>query len=425
MVAVDSPVQFAPLCIPSDPLFSVEISEPDINLQGWIVIHSLGASGACGGVRLYPDVSLPEVQELARAMTYKYAFFERTMGGAKAAVHVPFDLPLESRNRLLQAFGAHVAPLLRSSIYNPWTDMNCSGEDLRQMYIGAGMHTGRLGDSSYHTALSAFAGVVAAAEHLGIRPSQCRVTIEGVGNVGIWLAREIDRWGGSVVAASTRIGAVANSTGLDIQQIDKLRAERGDHWVDGPGNWQPIELSDLFAVGAEIHVPCARVHSLTAVQANRLRCRAVVPAANVPCTSDGEAELERKGIVLLPDFIINGGGIVGTGLTELGSDEETLQHIFLVDFKNMCLRMLRHSENAGVTPVVAASQVAHQQFWKLHHSGYAIPSTRERVTRALTWRGLIPRSYRLKKNADHLLRIIHERFTTPITIEANQMISAG
>lgn len=396
--------------IPDAPFYNVEIDDPEYGLKGWVVIHSMGANGACGGVRLYPDVNLEEVNLLARAMTYKYCFFERDTGGAKAGLQMPFDLPPEERRKRLRSFGAHISSLLRASIYMPWTDMNSRLSDLQCILEGAGMPTGSAGDSAYYTALSTFAGVMGAAEFYGLKPEDCRITIEGVGNVGYYLAREIGSWGGKIIGASTLRGAVANPDGLDIEELLKLRDKYDDEWVNQKGKWEVIKHRELFALPMNIHVPCARVHSHTEEIAGLINARAVVPAANVPCTPEGEKRLNEKGIKLLPDFIINGGGIVGTGIGELGASEKKVAGIFTSDFKDMIVRLLRQSEEKGKTAVELAAAESHKNFKELYFSAMTTPGLSRKLYQALEWRGLIPNSIRKKRAAGKLLKIMNERF---------------
>jgi glutamate dehydrogenase/leucine dehydrogenase len=398
--------------IPDSPLFVAEAMDKCIGLQGWVAIHSLGSSGSCGGIRLYPDVTAFEVKELARAMTYKYCFFERPMGGAKAGLVISVDAPREERSRLVRAFGMHIRPLLSGTLYNPWTDMNCGKEDLQALYNGAGLWNGGIGDSSYHTSLSTFAGLIAVAEYLGIPPSQCRVTIEGAGNVGTNLIREVSEWGAKVIGASTRLGAVHSATGLSPDEVVRSRNRVGDGWVLESGNWENLPARDLFTLDSNLHVPCARVHSLTVDIAQRIQCRSVVPAANVPATPDAAKELTTRGILLLPDFVINGGGIVGTGLADLGLSEDAVRRFFTRDFKDMCIRMLQMSHTLKTTPTEVASSYSHQFYGMLNRSATSPPGMGERIFHALAWRGLIPKSYRLRKTADQLVRIVNSRFSS-------------
>jgi glutamate dehydrogenase (NAD(P)+) len=190
--------------IPDDPLFIVKTKSSESDIKGWVVVHSIGAYGACGGVRLYPDVDMNELKRLARAMTYKYCFFERKIGGAKAGLQIPFDLPSSERKKVMKKIGFQMASLVRSGIYMPWTDMNSTIADIKHILEGAGIQATRIGDSSYYTSLSTFTGIKAYAEYYGIAPEKCRITIEGVGSVGYQLAMEINQWGGKIIGASTR-----------------------------------------------------------------------------------------------------------------------------------------------------------------------------------------------------------------------------
>ena len=397
--------------IPDSPLFLVEASDESRDLHGWIVVHSLGSSGSCGGVRLYPDVTAVEIGALARAMTCKYCFFERPMGGAKAGLVMPVDASREERNRLMRAFGHHIRALLSTNLYNPWTDMNCGKDDLQALYDGAGLtHGDWLGDSSYHTSLSTFAGLVATAEFLRLVPSECRVTVEGAGNVGTHLIREITEWGAKVIGASTRLGAVHNARGLSPEEIVRLRDWAGDGWVLEMGDWEKHPVHSLSALEANLHVPCARVHTLTLDVAQRIRCQAVVPAANVPATPDAAKELETRGILMLPDFVINGGGIVGTSLADQELSEHAVRSFFVHDFKNMCLRMIQMASALKMTPTQLAMNYAHGYYDTLYRSGVTPPSMGRRIYRGLAWRGLMPRSRKLRKTHRHLLRIVNRRF---------------
>lgn len=399
--------------IPDIPLFTAEVRDVDKQLSGWVVIHSCGASGACGGVRLYPDVNVEELSLLARAMTYKYSFFEQRTGGAKAGVQIPFTLSREERYRRLRSFGEHIAPLIRSRTYIPWTDMNSGPDDLRCIMEGVGLPPARMLDSAYYTALSTFAGILAVAQHLGMIPKESKITIEGFGNVGTHAAREIARWGGRLIGVSTRFGGVANLNGLDIDEIISVRRHYGNEWVLARGSWDTITCEELFSLPMNVHVPCARVHSVTKNVAEALGAQAVVPAANVPCNPEGEAVLVNKGVALLPDFVVNGGGIVGTRLSDVGCSDQEVRNIFFEDFKDMIVRLLRLSEKEKESVIHLAKVVAHEKYDYLRNDYLQRPGMKA------SSQGILRKVYRVlarpkvgKKRHEYarLQQIIRERF---------------
>jgi glutamate dehydrogenase/leucine dehydrogenase len=400
--------ELVPEEIPDSPLFVAEVKDAAFDLQAWVVIHSLGADCSCGGVRLYPDVSREEVELLARAMTYKYCFYGITdRGGGKAGVQLSLDSPTANRARTFRRFGEHIRPLLRSKVYSPYTDMGSSANDIMHIYQGAGIKRDLpLSNTAYSTALSTFAAVVATAEYYQISPEQCKITIEGLGKVGAHLAVEISRWGGKLIGASTRVGAVANPRGLDVKEILAALEKCKDFWVKENGNWETLGREQLLSLPSNIHIPCARVHSITEEVVRNLVCRAIVPAANVPCTPEAEVELYEKGIMLLPDFVVNSGGIVGPGPN---SDNGTRSR-FVNDFKVMVKRLVRLSEVKQVSPVVLASLECQKNFRNLWMAGRKGTPLSRRIIRALGRRVIIPKKFTLKSEASRISRIIRERF---------------
>ena len=391
--------------VPDLPLFVAEVKNLEFNLQGWVVIHSLGSHGSCGGVRLYPDVTREEAELLARAMTYKYCFHGITnRGGAKAVVQLPFDIPAADRAKVLRKFGEHIGSLVRSKIYQPWMDMNCSADDIAHIYQGAGIKRNPPDDSAYGTAISTFAAVMAATEYFHIPPEQCKITIEGLGRVGKYLAVEISRWGGKLIGASTRLGAVANLKGLDVKEIFETSEKCNDLWVKENRNWQILCREDLFSLPMNIHIPCARVHSITEKVVSNLNCRAIVPAANVPCTSQAETNIHEKGIKLLPDFVVNSGGIIGPA----PNCDDEIRNRFINDFKEMIERLLRLAERKQTTTSILASLECHKNFRNLWMAGRKKMPLSKKVFRALKYR-IVHRIS--KKRRSRINRTIREKFT--------------
>jgi len=355
--------------IPDAPLFVCEVDDPAVGLAGWVAIHSVGSRGSCGGIRLYPDVTKQETELLARGMTYKYCICGYSLGGAKGALKMPFDIDSEKRKILLENFGRHIGPLIKSGIYQPWTDMNCSVDDLRSIYNGAGKQLRFTpSDSAYFTAVSTFSALSATAEHLRIRPEQCTVSIEGFGKVGSQLALEIDRWGGKVIAVSNRLGTVFNPNGLDVKSLCEKRLKIGETWLENLGQYDRLSCEQLFSIDSNILVPCARTQSLTAEKAMRLKCKAVVPAANEPCAPGIERKLFEKGILPLPYFVVNIGGITGSGLAASAATDEQARSVFEVEFHQMIERLLKISDKNNESPVEIASRQASRLFKVLFES---------------------------------------------------------
>jgi glutamate dehydrogenase (NAD(P)+) len=396
--------------IPQSPLFVCDIDDPSAGLRGWLAIHTVGSRGCCGGIRLYPDVTKEETEILARAMTYKYCICGYSLGGAKAGVQMPLDIDMYSRRTLLENFGRHIAPFLKSRIYHPWMDMNCSADDIKYVYKGAGKQLKFIpADSGYFTALSTFSALSAVAEHLDIKPDNCKVTIEGFGSVGSNLAVEIVRWGGKVIAVSNRRGTAFNPKGLDVRSLYEKRKNLGDGWIEQPGEYERLTRDELCSIETAVHIPCARTFSLSQDKAGRLKCRIIVPAANEPCAPGTEDKLSEKGILLLPFFVVNIGGITGSGLAGAGATDEQIRRIFMVDFHQMIARLLAQSRQTHTSPVEIARREADKHYTALFGSNNVIKTRKGLLSRL----GIIKKPSPRQK-IQELKSTFNSRFMSPL-----------
>jgi glutamate dehydrogenase/leucine dehydrogenase len=386
--------------IPDEPLFMLEFAEHEIGLEGFVCIHTMGRNGASGGMRCVPDIDKEEVRLLARAMTYKYSFFRIEQGGAKAGLRLSYEEEPARRKLLLASAARHLEPLVRKNLWSPWSDMNFSGADLAEFYraIGLGLHAPVEGGSSFRTAVSAFAALQACVDHLAVDPHRVRVSIEGFGSVARYLAPFLNSYGVKVVALTTLAGGVWNPEGLDLDAILAHLKERRGGWERVGNGWKPITIDQLFDIETDIFIPCARVHSIGADRAQRLPTRLVVPIANVPCTEQALAILDRRGITYVPDFVANGGGVCGHVLAGACPENVETTRPFIRCFGAMVLRMLRAAEAQRISPRKLAEQVAHENFALVRSGVYEGTTLSRRLLHRIGASRLVPHSA-----VDHLL----------------------
>jgi glutamate dehydrogenase (NAD(P)+) len=152
------------------------------------------------------------------------------------------------------------------------------------------------------------AAAAVALEQLGRPFEGASMAIEGFGKAGAGTARACVRSGARVIAVSTIEGALVDPAGLDVDELLALRTRYGDAFVHhGSAPAHPREA--LFAVECDVLVPGARPHVIAAESVTELRCAAVVPAANIPYAPGATDALAACGILALPDFVTNAGGI--------------------------------------------------------------------------------------------------------------------
>lgn len=292
------------------------------NVLGYVAIDSTIRGRSCGGLRMLPDIDEAEIRSLARTMTLKYGFLGLPQGGAKAGVIGNPEAPEPERLNRLVEFGHAIADLLRTRTYIPNADMGARSDDIRYMLNSVGIRVTsrdlRSNSSGYYTALSVLEGVLQSARHIGLNLPKSTAAIEGFGNVGRPLATLLTSAGIKVVAISTSRGALYNPSGLEVDRLVRLANEGGSRGVEVYRGAQFINREALLELPVDILCPCARWNSLTMNNVPRIAAKVICPGANNSITPDAESALFERGVLCLPDFVTNCGGVLG-GTMEFAS----------------------------------------------------------------------------------------------------------
>jgi glutamate dehydrogenase (NAD(P)+) len=324
-------------------------------LEAFVVIdHDLFPVSA-GGTRMLPDVDVQEVARLARAMTWKFAACRVPYAGAKAGVHFAAG----DRDALLEAYVRALEPYRDIFLTGP--DMGTFPVDFLDgsedpVPLWARGHEG-LGMDDLATGHGVKAAAEAALAHLGRSLAGAAVAIEGFGKVGAGTARACARAGARVVGVSTVDGLVADPDGLDFEELVELRERHGDRFVEhGPRPMLPREA--LFELECDVLVPGARPDSITANVAERVRCAVVAPGANAPYAIGAVEVMHRRGILAVPDFVANSGGV--HLYVSVGRDDEPEVALAAIEaaVREAVARTLVTSDELGITPWAAALRAA-------------------------------------------------------------------
>jgi glutamate dehydrogenase (NAD(P)+) len=301
----------------------IHVHEPGIGLRATLVVDNVAAGPSIGGLRMAPDVTTRECMRLARAMTLKNAAAGLAHGGGKSVLVGDPRMPPERKARLVRAF-AHALRGERDYIFGPdmGTDETCMAwvRDEIGRAVGLPREIGGIPlDEIGATGWGLYHAIEVALGHLALPLAGARVAVQGFGAVGAHAARFLCAQGAILVAACDSRGMVAEPGGLDVARLLALRAE-GRPVRDYPGA-QPQERDAILDVECDIWIPAARPDVVTEDNAGRLRTRLIAQGANIPCTPGAERLLHQRGVLCLPDFIANAGGVICAAMEYRGATE--------------------------------------------------------------------------------------------------------
>lgn len=321
-------------------------NDPVSGLKAIIAIHSTALGPALGGTRFYPYESeadaLEDVLRLSQGMSRKAAAAGLDLGGGKAVI-IGDHRKMKSE-RLWRAYGRVVDSLqgryiTAEDVGTNTMDMDTIRHETRWV-VGVPVEEGGSGDPSPATARGLVAAARSVSQFLWGNDdlSSKTIAILGVGKVGTNLTRRYTELGCKVYAA-------------DVYKPSLDRAVRRHGVI-------PVGLDEIIETECDILAPCSLGGTLNKETIPRLKCKAIVGAANNQLAEEGDDELiAERDILYAPDFVANAGGLINVSEEIRGYVEErAAAHIDKI-YDNMC-HVLKTAEEQGVTPHRAAVQWA-------------------------------------------------------------------
>jgi len=324
-----------------------------------LVVDTLTSETSSGGVRIAPDVTEEEVRTLAREMSYKYSFFLLPRGGAKLGISL--RCREGERSETLREVGRRLGPVIRKGLYYPGMDMGCSEEDLRRIYAGAGIGVGAVTDTSFFTALSVRDTLLPATAHLGGNSSRpLTLAVAGLGRVATHLLRLLPEGAFRVVAFSTVEGGRYIEEGMSCAELAEERTRHGDAVVKHVARGKAIPAREVLGVSADILVPSARTRDIEVGNEESVRARAIVPIANAPVSEEAAKKLAARGVLCLPGFVANAGGVYASGLFDRGVPIPEIDALCARHHRRVVDALLAAASSSGTAPDVLARRLAEE-----------------------------------------------------------------
>jgi glutamate dehydrogenase/leucine dehydrogenase len=324
------------------PEIVLEVYDQKTGMQGTLVIDNTARGLGKGGIRFVPDVTSEEVASLARAMTWKNALADLPFGGAKAGIKG--DPKKVDKEAWIRSFARKIKELVPHS-YIAGPDMNTTEKEMAIIAdeigtplaaTGKPKSMGGLPHELGSTGFGVYCATLVACGFKNINvDDHPTVAIEGFGNVGMFTMKFLEEKGFCIVAVSDSQGMIYNKNGLSFTKLVETKQKHGTVTAYKDGERRPKE--DLFKLDVAILIPGARPNVITEKNVNDVKAKIIVEAANIPIPYDVEKILMNRGVLVIPDFLANAGGVISSYCEYRGYNEREM-------FKIVEEKIIKNSE---------------------------------------------------------------------------------
>lgn len=294
--------------------------------EGFRIQHSTLRGPAKGGVRYHQNVNVDEVRALSAWMTFKCAVAAIPYGGGKGGIVCrPREMSKGELERLTRTYIDKISAIISPNTDIPAPDVGTNaqtmdwmvdeysklkGESVYGIVTGKSIEIGGSKGRNEATGRGVCFVTLEMMKKYNMNPEDCKIVIQGMGNVGSISAKLLDEEGAKIIAVSDVSCAIYNENGLDIAGIYKY-LDSGKNLLDGyTGDCKRITNAELLELPCDILIPAALENQITAENADRIKAKIVIEAANGPTSVEADEILNKKGVKVLPDILSNSGGVI-------------------------------------------------------------------------------------------------------------------
>lgn len=294
--------------------------------EGFRIQHSTLRGPAKGGVRYHQNVNVDEVRALSAWMTFKCAVAAIPYGGGKGGIVCrPREMSKGELERLTRTYIDKISAIISPNTDIPAPDVGTNaqtmdwmvdeysklkGESVYGIVTGKSIEIGGSKGRNEATGRGVCFVTLEMMKKYNMKPEDCKIVIQGMGNVGSISAKLLAEEGAKIIAVSDVSCAIYNENGLDIDGIYKY-LDSGKNLLDGyTGDCKKITNAELLELPCDILIPAALENQITAENADRIKAKIVIEAANGPTSVEADEILNKKGVKVLPDILSNSGGVI-------------------------------------------------------------------------------------------------------------------
>lgn len=294
--------------------------------KGYRVQHNNILGPYKGGIRFHPDMSQDSASALATWMTFKCALHNLPFGGSKGGLVIdPKKYNEEDLENISRAFSKKLYKYIGSNIDIPAPDLGTSSKIIDWMtdeynktginrhnlgvYTGKSLNYGGSKGREKATGKGVAYSVLEWAKYKNLDLKNKTYIIQGLGNVGLYAAEELNTYGMKMIGAGDHTGYLINKNGINVDNlINHVKKKNKNINSFDKNHFQDKTI--FFSTKCDIILPCALQMQILEKEAEKINCKLIVEGANGPTDNKAEIILNKKNIDIIPDIYANGGGVI-------------------------------------------------------------------------------------------------------------------
>ncbi len=352
----------------------IQVYDPNTGMQGFLVIDNTALGPGKGGIRISSSVTPFEVFGLARAMTWKCALADIPFGGAKSGIRAdPYTI---DKLKFVREFARKIAPSVPSR-YVSAPDMNVGEKEIeafvetigdRQAATGKPAELGGIPHELGTTGFGVGVALERTVEMIGGKINlpkdfeDTRVIVQGFGNVGLWVAKYMFNKGAKIVALNDYWGTLYNSEGIDVNEAEKYAYATSEHMsIKNCNQGSVLPRDAILGLDCDILIPCAVGNVINEGTCHSIKAKMIVEGANNATSPLAERLLFEKGVIIVPDFLANAGGVIGSYVEYKNGTEEEAFSLIESKIKKNAESVISDAIERKLSPRQVALEIAQQR----------------------------------------------------------------
>lgn len=317
--------------------FDIPLQMDDSSIKtfkGFRVQHNNLAGPYKGGIRYHPQVDMEEIKALAALMTIKCSLLSLPLGGAKGGIAIdPNQLSKAELEKLTRKYTELLAPFIGPDIDIPAPDVNTNseimawiadeyskikGREVLDVVTGKPIEKGGSLGRNEATAQGGFYVLEEYMKEFRLNPADMKAVVQGFGNAGYHIAWFLDKAGFKIIGATDSHGGLFCEAGLHPSKALACKKKKGSlqkcfeeavYHEEKGALCKRITNEELLEMPCDILVLAAIENQITEKNASAVKTKIILEIANGPINFEADEILERRGVIVIPDILANGGGV--------------------------------------------------------------------------------------------------------------------